>query len=314
MSLDLVGMSRILYIGGCTRSGSTLIDRMLGQLPGFVSTGELALIATNSIGSNRLCGCGRRFNECPFWQAVGAKAFGGWGSPEVEELTALYPQVTRQRHIPLIIFPLLSTRFATKLRRYRMLIGKLYAGVLSVSGAEIVVDSSKMPAYALVLRGVPDVDLRILHLVRDSRATAYSVSKKDNMKDSLDRAVPKDQFSAPFITLVWTVYHLAFDCIRISGTPGLMARYEDVVRSPQAWLRRIAAFAGNPPSGQDLDFIDMPNLRLREDHTAVGNDSRLAQGTIKLREDDVWRTKFPRSRRRLVTFMSWPLLKRWHYV
>ena len=64
-------MRRILYIGGCTRSGSTLVDRMLGQLPGFVSTGEFGLITTHSITENRLCGCGRRFRDCPYWQAVG---------------------------------------------------------------------------------------------------------------------------------------------------------------------------------------------------------------------------------------------------
>jgi hypothetical protein len=53
---------------------------------------------------------------------------------------------------------------------------------------------------------------------------------------------------------------------------------------------------------------------MHEDHTAVGNDSRLDQGTITLREDDAWRTKLPAQDRKLVTLMSWPLLKRWRYV
>jgi hypothetical protein len=307
-------MSRVLYIGGCTRSGSTLIDRMLGQLPGFVSTGELALITTHSIAGNRLCGCGRRFSDCPFWQAVGQEAFGGWNSDEVAELATLHPQVTRQRYIPLIIFPSLSARFAKKLRRYQALLSRLYAALSFVSGSEVVVDSSKMPSYALVLRGIPGMDLRILHLVRDSRATAYSVSRQDTMKDSVDQVIPKDQFSAPFITLVWVAYHLAFDCMRAARIPSLTERYEDVVRSPEEELRRIGTFAGNAPSARDLDFISPPNVHLREDHTAVGNNSRLQQGAIRLREDDVWRMKFPRRRRLLVTLMSWPLLKRWQYI
>ena len=128
--------------------------------------------------------------------------------------------------------------------------------------------------------------------MRDSRAVAYSVSKQGVMKDSVDRVVPKDRFSAPFMTLVWIVYHLAFDCIRVVGTPGITARYEDVVRSPKQGLRRIAAFAGYPPSEHDLDFVALPNVRLNEDHTGAGSDSRLIQGTIKLREDDAWRTLF----------------------
>jgi hypothetical protein len=307
-------MSRILYIGGCTRSGSTLVDRMLGQLPGFVSTGELGLITTHSITENRLCGCGRRFRECPYWHAVGEAAFGGWDGADAAELVTLHPQVTRQRYIPLLVFPSLSPGFAGKLRRYQLLLARLYAAVNSVSGAEIVVDSTKAPAYALVLRGIPGVDLRILDLVRDSRGTAYSSSKQQIMKDSLDRVVPKHRYAAPIITMRWIVYHLIFDCIRIAGLPGITVRYEDVVRSPRQILRQIAAFAGRPVGEHDLDFIVPPAVHMREDHTAVGNDSRLDQGTIMLREDDAWRTRLPAQSRKLVTVMSWPLLKRWRYV
>lgn len=307
-------MSRILYIGGCTRSGSTLVDRMLGQLPGFVSTGEFGLITTHSITENRLCGCGRRFRECPFWQAVGAAAFGGWDGPDAAELVRLHPLVTRQRYIPLLIVPTLSPRFADRLRRYRALLARLYAAVGAVSGAEIVVDFTKAPAYALALRGVPGTDLRILDLVRDSRGTAYSSSKEQVMKDSVDRVVRKHRYAAPIITARWVVYHLIFDCIRIAGIPGITVRYEDVVRSPKQNLTRIAAFAGRPVDAHDLDFIDPPTVHMREDHTAVGNDLRLDQGTITLREDDAWRTKLPAQSRKLVTLMSWPLLKRWRYV
>jgi Sulfotransferase family len=307
-------MGRILYIGGCIRSGSTLVDRMLGQIPGFVSTGELALIPTHCITENRLCGCGRRFRECPFWRAVGQSAFGGWEGPDAAEMVKLHPQVTRQRHIPFLILPFLSPRFSRKLRSYRGLLAQLYAAVSLVSGAEIIVDSSKAPAYALVLRGVPGTDLRILDLVRDSRGVAYSCSKKHVKKDSVDRQVQEERFSAPLITLVWALYHVTFECMRIAGLPELMTRYEDVVRTPKESLRRIAAFAGRATGEHDLDFITPPFVHINEDHTAVGNDSRLDQGTITLREDDAWRTKLPDPSRRLVTLMSWPFLKRWHYV
>ena len=226
----------------------------------------------------------------------------------------LHPQVTRQRYIPLLIVPSLSPRFARRLRRYQALLGRLYGAVNEVSGAAVVVDSTKAPAYALAIRGIPGVDLRILDLVRDSRGTAYSSSKEQIMKDSVDRLVPKHRYAAPVITLRWIVYHLIFDCIRIAGIPGITMRYEDFVRSPHASLRTIANFAGMPIGERDLDFISPPTVHMREDHTAVGNDSRLDQGTITLREDDAWRTKLPAQDRKLVTLMSWPLLKRWRYV
>lgn len=287
---------------------------MLGQLPGFVSTGEFALLGPHCIVDNRLCGCGRRFRECPYWQAVGREAFGGWDGSEATELTTLYRQVARQRYIPMIVAPWLSQNFTRRKRRYQVLLGKLYSAVARVSGAEIVVDCSKSPAYALVLRGCPGVDLRIINLVRDSRGVAYSNSKQGVMRDSVDRVVPRTRFSAPNITLVWIVYQLLFDCIRVTGIPVTAARYEDVVRAPRESLLRLAAFAGRPPELHDLDFITPPAVDMREDHTSVGNDSRLTQGTLTLREDDAWRTRLPAQSRRIVTLMSWPLLKRWRYV
>ena len=134
------------------------------------------------------------------------------------------------------------------------------------------------------------------------------------MKDSIDRVVPKHRYTAPVITLRWIVYHLIFDCIRIAGIPGIVERYEDFVRSPRQRLRTDRSLRGHPVGAHDLDFITPPTVHMREDHTAVGNDSRLDQGTITLREDDAWRTKLPAQSRKLVTLMSWPLLKRWRYV
>ena len=257
-------MSRILYIGGCTRSGSTLVDRMLGQLPGFVSTGEFGLITTHSITENRLCGCGRRFRDCPYWTAVGEKAFGGWDGPDAAELVKLHPQVTRQRYIPLLIFPSLSPGFARKLRRYQSLLGRLYAAVSAVSGADIVVNSTKAPAYALALRGIPDVDLRIFDLVRDSRGTAYSSSKEQVMKDSVDRVVRKHRYAAPIITARWIVYHLIFDCIRIAGIPG----HHGALRGRRA----VPAHAA--PTDRHVRRQARGRARSRLHHTADGAHAR----------------------------------------
>jgi hypothetical protein len=189
----------------------------------------------------------------------------------------------------------------------------MYDALHTVSGDAVVVDSTKAPAYALVLRGVPGIDLRILQLVRDSRGTAYSATKKQVMQDSVDRVVYKHSYAPAVITLRWNLYHLLFDAIRLVGQPRLVARYEDVVHQPREALTRIAAFAGMPVRDGDLAFLSPGTVQLEVDHTAVGNDMRFAHGAITMREDDAWRTALPRSSRRIVTMLSWPLLKRWRY-
>src|SRR5580765_943372 len=79
----------VLYIGGRHRSGTTLLELMLGQIPGFFAAGELRQIWERGVVERRRCGCERSFPECPFWTEVGAKAFGGWDGPEVTEALAL---------------------------------------------------------------------------------------------------------------------------------------------------------------------------------------------------------------------------------
>src|SRR3989442_14068903 len=70
---------RVLYIGGWGRSGSTLLDRMLGQVPGFFSLGEVREIWQSGLTENRPCGCGAPFPDCVLWTAVRQEAYGGLG-------------------------------------------------------------------------------------------------------------------------------------------------------------------------------------------------------------------------------------------
>jgi len=58
---------RVLYIGGWGRSGSTLLDLILGQAPGLFSAGEVREIWQSGLAENRLCGCERPFRDCSFW-------------------------------------------------------------------------------------------------------------------------------------------------------------------------------------------------------------------------------------------------------
>ncbi|GFJ89664.1 hypothetical protein [Phytohabitans rumicis] len=53
----------------------------------------------------------------------------------------------------------------------------IYEAAARVSGASVVIDSSKHSALAHCLRWVPGLDLRVVHVVRDARGVAYSWTK-----------------------------------------------------------------------------------------------------------------------------------------
>ena len=304
----------VLYIGGYSRSGSTLLDRMLGQFPGYLSTGELGYLTTHGVEQNRRCGCGARFLDCELWTRVGRDAFDGWDSPDAQELARLYPQVTRHRYLPFLLAPATHPGFARKLRRYAGLLGRLYQALETVGEARVVVDSTIDPSRALVLRHVPGIDLRVLHLVRDSRGTAFSWTKDLVMQDSVDQVVHKGTLPPRRSALHWAEFHLVFHGLSLLDGGQLVVRYEDVVRSPRAELARVAGFLGDDLDPQLLDFVEPGAVVLASDHTAVGNDMRFRVGRVPLRVDDQWRRDLPARDRRTVTALTWPLLKRYGYL
>src|ERR1019366_1995765 len=61
---------------------------------------------------------------------------------------------------------------------------RLYRAIRQVAGKSVVVDSSREASQALVLARIPDIDLKVLHLVRDSRAVAFSyLRRKPQFRD-----------------------------------------------------------------------------------------------------------------------------------
>jgi len=104
----------VVYIAGSGRSGSTLLERMLGAAPGMVNIGELVDAFRRVVPGDERCGCGDRFSACPFWCKVGERAFGGWHDDVVAEFQSLQRQVDRQRHMPKVLVPKLAPEGFTR--------------------------------------------------------------------------------------------------------------------------------------------------------------------------------------------------------
>src|ERR671939_1190741 len=91
---------RLFFLGGLGRSGTTLLERMLGQLPGVCPLGEVVHLWQRDLVDDERCGCGTRFSACSFWRQVGAEAFGGWDRLDPRRILHLRDAVERTRHIP----------------------------------------------------------------------------------------------------------------------------------------------------------------------------------------------------------------------
>lgn len=332
---------RLLFLGGLGRSGTTLLERLLGELPGAVSLGEVVHLWERGVIAGERCGCAVPFRECPFWTQVGQRAFGGWDNVDVGRFRSLKHSVDRTRHIPVLARRELPPQVHARLNDYLEYYARLYRAAGDVSGAEVVIDSSKHAALAFCLRwaahaGTGELDLRVVHMVRDSRGVAYSWTKqvrrpeampKDAMPKGRDRGEttadkPEGEFMAQWspakAAVHWNVENAAFSLLARRGTHMTRLGYEEFLRAPVSSLRRIAEFAGLPAGDAALAFLTETDgtvsAQLSVNHTASGNPMRFQTGPVPLRHDDTWRTRLAPLHRHRVTALTLPLLRHYGYM
>ena len=292
----------VLYLGGQARSGSTLLDRALGQVPGFCSSGEVRYLWDRGLAENQRCGCGLPLRECPFWEAVGRRAFGGWDRIDLDEVLVLQREVDRAGAMPALTAPKAAPRSAAKLDRYGEYLTRVFSAIRDESGAQVVVDSSMSPPHGVVLSRIPGIDLRLVHLVRDARGVAHSSMKVIERPEVTDGVDYMPTYSPAQAAARWSAANLTFELLGRS-VPNLRVRYESFVRDPRAILTAIA-----------LSFVTSEKIELGVDHTAAGNPMRFKTGTLPLRVDEAWREHLAPRDRRVVTAIAWPLLRRYGYL
>ena len=301
---------RILFVAGWGRSGSTLLDRMLGQLPGVFSAGELRDVWQRGVLEDRRCGCGEPFSACPVWTEIGARAFGGWDRLDVVGVQRLRRRVDRPWSLPSVAAAGRVPGVGDEVARYVDALERLYLGIHDATGAQVIVDSSKIPTYATLLRRIPGVDLRIVHLVRDPRGVVHSWQRHVARPDGAEGDEMLRYATLPAAAR-YLLYNGLTHLVR-AGLPSRFLRYEDLLRDPAATIRSVAAFAGlDDPD--DLGFLGDGTVDLRPNHTVDGNPMRLESGPIPLREDVAWRRELAPGRRRLVAAVTAPLLARYGY-
>ena len=297
-------MTRVLYVAGTGRSGSTLLARILDQTDGVFAAGELRYVWQRGLLENRLCGCGELFSHCPFWTEVMARAFGGDADVDARRVLADQRALTRLRQVPRI----LTIGARPTPAEYLRTLSRLYRAVAEVSGSEVVVDSSKLPSYGFVLAQVPDLDVRFVHLVRDPRGAAYSWTRR---KSSPDSDTGMQRMSVLKSASLWLAWNASAPAMFRDPSRYRVIRYEDLVDRPRDVIDQILTFVGR--EGNDTPFVGERTVSLERSHTVAGNPNRLQSGRVELREDQTWRTALGRPRESLVTAVTTPLLGRFDY-
>lgn len=298
---------RVLYVGGTGRSGSTVVANALGALDDAVSVGELRYLWERGIIENRLCGCGERFADCPFWQQVLDTAYGN-DVPNAREVHRRLTEVTQLRTLPAFLrSPAEAGQAPADLAD---VLSPLYAAIASVSGASLIVDSSKLPTYAGVLAGVDGLTLDVVHLVRDPRAAAFSWKRT---KEQPDRGRPglMEQRGVVKSSVLWTAWNAGLERAWRRSPHYTRVRYETFAAHPAETIALLAGFVGH--SGAEHVVDDEGRLHLPPNHTVAGNPARMSAGPTPVRLDNEWATAMNPREVRVVSGLTAPLLGRYGY-
>jgi hypothetical protein len=298
--------TKVLYLSGWGRSGSTLLGNLLGQVENFHHVGELRAWDA-AVLDDRHCGCGAVFRDCGFWQQSLRGALGALDDATAQSFRRLRWNQTRYRHLPAMLLPGGEKRLRRRLREYLAALECIYRETAAAGGSEVVVDSSKFATYGWLLGLIPTLDVRVVHLVRDPRAVAYSWTRTKTHADIGRRMRRYDPASS---ALGWTFWNGVSELL--FRKRALTVRYEDFVAAPAATMHRILDYVGE--GNRDTGFIRGGHATLAsENHTVLGNPGRVPRGSIELREDAEWRRGLGGARRLLVAGLSAPLLVRHGY-
>ena len=289
-----------------------MLERVLGEIPGFVNVGELIDLFRHAARHGERCGCGEPFADCPFWTSVGKRAFGGWGTESVAEVRTLLSQVSRQRRMPqLLAMQLAGGDFREHVTAYGARYASLYRIIAAEAGANCVVDASKWPVQALALARA-GLDVRVIHLVRDVRGVSYSLSKQQVARPhAVDQADFMWRNAPAGAAARWVTCQGQAELLRSCGLRVSRVHYEDFIREPRRTVEAALSSLGLPVDPAQLSHIGDGRVVLGHTHGLSGNPSRFRYGEIVLRADEAWRDQMRRRDRRIVTMVALPFLLRY---
>jgi hypothetical protein len=286
-----------VYIAGESRSGSTVLDIALSSIPGCISVGEIRRIQGYARRDHDLggvydkespirCTCGEYVDHCEFWQSVEREAglsltdtpFKSRANLNIHRLVqAIYlasgPSGVRQ-------FSRLIEGVRAELKIAENCF-RLYGAITRLTGCKIIIDSSKNIYHYVLIRSAFEGRVKLITLVRDGRAVAYSQVRGNRYK-----FWPKNGIS-PYSQAAthWVQVNHSMRWFTRNTPPQekYSLRYEDFCADPKGKLQAICSQFGLPLPPAEI------TLSLKDKHGIGGSPGKFTSITNGISLDESWR-------------------------
>ncbi len=217
----------MVYVLAVQNSGSTVLDALIGSAPACRGLGEVA--GFGRIADGQPCDCGRADPWCePCTDAVAAIELASGSSAWAQQLSA----VMGGGRLWWTVLPTAGRR------RYAQLSAVAMCSAARATGSSVVVDSSKNVARAAALLTSRELDVWIVHLVRDPRGYLASRARRAGRHDRAERR--------PTLLTHWLLKNiLAATVIRVRARGRyLRVHWEDLLENPAPELARLGDALG----------------------------------------------------------------------
>lgn len=296
---------RLVAIAGSGHSGSTLLALLLSQHRGVFNLSQSRDL-WRAWARNPVCTCGSRLRSCPVYSRVALKAAAAAAAESparVHELKTAFFQAADS--LPDWTDPKVRDWLRVRHARYLDAVGSMLAGVFEATGARHFVDASKSPQTALALSLLPNVELRVLNLVRDPRAVASSFRR------STGSALTALRYARDWRHRQRRLDRLADQL----GRRYLVLRYEDFAQEPTEAVRTVGAWSLLPLADGLFATRDRVRINWRSQHIYPPVNPRLLadrEEEITIVPKDDWRASGTSAFRVMAQALAWPQ-RRKHY-
>jgi hypothetical protein len=220
-------MKKLLYIGGCGRSGSTILGLALGNVDRALDLGEVVDFARFEGKPN---GFEAGTANYAYWRQIVSEVSADIGRCDWSELRRLTSRYDSHAGLllHLISFGLLPRRGRA---RYYAYISSLYRRIVDTKGVDVFIDSSKYAGRLYHLaKAVGQDSITVVHLIRNPVDMARS------MRTDLQG---RGKGWIVGLTYYFAINLMIKAVIRRARLRHVVIRYEDFVADPARSLRAI---------------------------------------------------------------------------
>jgi hypothetical protein len=301
---------RVVYLAGSGHTGSTLLAILMQAHPRVISVGNTAVnpkIRRRGKAAVQKCSCGAALAQCAFWQRVFQRVneqgfeFGAsqWSNDYRLEHRLLgrllsshssYRGIRRLQYWAADHLPIYKRR-VQHIGRVNV---AFVRAVLDVGDADVFFDTSKRTVRLTRLLMLPELDVKVVRLVRDVRGYAASAKRRGQPIVGASHAWKHHQ------DVISEILH------ELPRERQMLLRYEDLCTGLEGTMLRLYAFAG-------VENIPPVTQLSAGEHHVIGNSMRLKE-TIRVQLDESWRSRLTAEEQREVMAIAGQMNRGFGYV